>query len=208
VSVSISFLFVVIDGSALVKSKVKERVDNSKLPTSLKDAVANRAGHVASKRIKPSKIAQNIGTKLCERTPQKMAEMGVTVAMEQVFREGPLVVLQLQVQHVDARAIEKVRRQEAADLTQSDTSSEATVASALLEWCLRIIGSDNQKKLESEFLPEKVQAKLESKILEIMTERFERKGLEVDVEIVREERQAKYFFRKLKEMREPGEGST
>lgn len=65
---------------------------------------------------------------------KKMAEMGLTIAMEEVFREGSFVVVQLQVQHVDATAIERGQREETADLTQSDgnTDSHTTFAGALL----------------------------------------------------------------------------
>lgn len=145
-------------------------------------------------------MAKKIGSKLCERMPQRMADMGLTVEMEQVFREGSFVVIQLQVQHVDVRAVERALREEKSDL---HSASERTVSSPLLlERCLKMIGSDNQKALEDEFLPGKVQSKLETKILQVMKEKFERKGLVVDVEILTEARQGRFFYRKLREVRQ------
>jgi hypothetical protein len=177
----------------------------------MKDSIAQRAGQVMSKRIKPSTLAQKIGGKLCERMPPKMADMGLTVAMEEVFREGPFVVMQLQVQHVDTLAVEKAQRLENADLTQSDldtTTNEATLASALLEWCLKLIGTDKKKQLEEDFLPEKVQSKLATKILEVMTEKFDRQGLVIYIEILKEEQQARFFYRQLREVRGLTEAGT
>mmetsp|Transcript_29074 Transcript_29074/g.54635 ORF Transcript_29074/g.54635 Transcript_29074/m.54635 type:complete len:222 (-) Transcript_29074:176-841(-) len=193
----------VINGTEAVKAKVKEKIQRSKLPKSLKKGVGKRAGVVASKRVKPSRIAEKMGTKLCEKMPREMAERGLMVEMEEVFREANYLVIQLQVQHVDAKALERAQRVEYADLTMDDDAvNESTFTSELLAWCLKMIGGDNQKRLEETFLPEKVQAKMETKILETMTDKFEKKGIEADVAILREENQARYFYQKLKDVRQ------
>jgi hypothetical protein len=187
------------DESKAFKAIRGEGVENANLPFSLEDSIAQGASHVMSKRIKLSKLAQKIGTKLCESMPRKMAEMGLTVEMEEVFREGNFVVMQLQVQHVDTRAVEKALGRENIDLTKIDL--DTTLAGTLLEWCTELIGNDKMKQVENDFLPEMVQSKLTTKILEVMTEKFERKGLIIDVEILKEEQQARFFYRQLKELR-------
>ena len=192
-----------IDGSTAVKEKVKKRVGNSKLPPQLRESFGNGAAHVASKRSTPDKVAERLGPQLCEKTTQRLAEMGVTIEMEECFREGPFVVLQLQVLRVDARTIQRAQVQGNLE----DVSGDTAASNKLFEWCLDIIGSDNQKKLEEEYLPDKVQSKIESKILNVMKEKLERKGVVANVDIVREEKQARYFFEKLKEIGK-GTGET
>jgi hypothetical protein len=109
---------------------------------------------VASKRITPSKVASQLGGKLIKKIPKKMKEKGLTVEMEQVFCEGPYVVLALQVQHVDMVAAEKAMREDktlTSDIEEEDEASN-TVAGTLLQWSLYLMGSTNQKKLEEGFI--------------------------------------------------------
>ena len=190
--------YLVIDGTTAVKTSVKKRVDNTKLPPSIKESFGNGAAHVASMRTTPDKIAERLGGQLCEKTTRKLAEMGVTIEMEECFREGTYVVLQLQVIRVDARTIQRAQVQ---GKLEKGTSETTTASGAMLDWCLTIIGTENQKKLEEEYLPDKVEAKLQSKILAIMKDKLEKKGIIANIEIVKEEKQARYFYEKLKEIR-------
>jgi hypothetical protein len=151
-----------------VKTSVKKRVDNTKLPPSLKESFGNGAAHVASRRSTPNRIAERLGVQLCEKTTRKLAEMGVTIEMEECFREGPYVVLQLQVLRVDARTIQRAQVRG----TLEKDKGEITTSCIMFEWCLTIIGSDNQKKLEEDYLPDKVQAKLQANILSILKEKL------------------------------------
>jgi hypothetical protein len=163
---------------------------------------------VASKRIKPSKVAIQLGGKLVKKMPKKMKEKGLTVEMEQVFCEGPYVVLQLQVQHVDMVAAEKAMREDKTktatplddDIEQEDQASN-TVAGTLIQWSLYLMGSTNQKKLEEGFLATQVQAKLETAMAEMMNEKLQEKQIIADCDIVKEEKQARYFYAKLQEVR-------
>ena len=125
----------------------------------------------------------------------------MTVEMEEVFREGPYVVLQLQVQHVDTIIVEKVQREENLDLAQDDDAQSSSVAGALLEWSMWLIGQNNQQQLEENFLPQKVQDQLQKKMMAMMTEKFEQKQLKADVEIVKEEKQARFFYSRLQSVR-------
>jgi hypothetical protein len=189
------------DASKVIKAKVSARVNDSKLPKPVKGIVAGRAAKVASKLMKPPKIAEKMGKKICKKIPKKMKEKGLTVEMEEVFREGPYVVLQLQVQHVDTIAVEKAQREENVDLGQDDDAQSSSVAGALLDWSMWLIGQNNQKKLEGGFLPQKVQAKLQTKMMAMMADKFEEKQLKADVEIMKEEKQARFFYSRLKAVR-------
>ena len=74
-------------------------------------------------------------------------------------------------------------------------------STAILEWCYKLIGTNDQRKLEEEYLPEKVQLKLETKLLELLTEKFERNNLsKADIMIHREDRQARFFYQTLKRL--------
>jgi hypothetical protein len=176
-------------------------VEKSIIPEPMKKTVAKKAANAASVMVRPSDIAKGMGKKMCKKMPAKMKEKGLTVVMEEVYREGPYIVLELQVQHVDTVAIENSQREENADLTQDDDANSSSVAGALLEWSLKLIGRGNQQKLEGDFLPKKVQDKLQTEMMNMMAEKFEEKRLEADVEIIKEEKQARFFYSKLREVR-------
>ena len=199
----ILFCGVVHDASEAVKAKVTEKVELSKLPKIFKGIAIKRAGEIVSKRITPSKVAEKMGTKLCEKVPEKMKEKGLTVELEEVFREGPFIVLQLQVQHVDVVMLEKVRAEENASVLDEEDEDAATktVAGTLIEWSLKLIGANNQKMIEESFLPAKVQAKLEKALGTMMGEKLEEKQIKADINVVKEEMQARFFFAQLKEVR-------
>ena len=77
-----------------IRMQVKQKDEKPKHPKSKKRL-----------KLKSTTIAEKMSTKLCTTMPTKLAEIGCTVQMEEVFREGPYVVIQIQVQRVDARAI-------------------------------------------------------------------------------------------------------
>lgn len=140
------------DASEAIKAKVSVKVSDSKLPQPVTESVSGRVGTAGSKVVAPSKIAGRMGQKMCEKIPKKMKEKGLTVEMEEVFCEGPYVVIQLQVQHVDTIAVEKAQREENVNVRQDQSSS---VAGSLLEWSMWLMGQSNQQKLEGGFLAKK-----------------------------------------------------
>ena len=158
---------------------------------------------------------------MTKKIPQKMKAKGVTVDMKEVFREGPYVVLQLQVIHVDMVAVERSMQESeetsaapssAVDGDSSDddasTASSAsanTVAGALLQWTYTLIGAKNQARLESQFLPPKVQAKLETGMAEMLSSTFAEKKLHAEIRVMKEANQARFFYNKLKQVREEEE---
>lgn len=83
------------DGSAAVKAKVERGL--SKLPRPIKNQAALRASELTT----PGMIAQYLSNRMIAKLPRKMKKKGLTVKVEQLFREGPYVVLELDVLHVD-----------------------------------------------------------------------------------------------------------
>ena len=63
------------------------------------------------------------------------------------------------------------------------------------------MGQDNQRKLEEDFLPAKVQAKLGDKMMATMEEKFEDMHLKAECQIIKEENQARYFYSKIRDIR-------
>ena len=177
-------------------------MEKSNLPKHIRGIAVKHAGEIASKRVTPSKVAEKMGAKLCKILPKKMKEKGLTVRLEEVFREGPFVVLQLQVQHVDLVTMEKVRNEEISRSSEEDEEAASNnFAGTLIDWSLKLIGTTNQKKLEESFLPAKVQAKLETSLTTMMGEKFKEKQIQADIKIVKEKRQARYFYEQLREVR-------
>jgi hypothetical protein len=186
------------DCSQAVHNKVKQKVGD-KLP----EPLAEGAAKIASKKVKPSKVAQKMGPKLCQKIPKKMATKGIDVVMEQVFVEKQYLVLQIQVQHVDAVLLEQAQREENADLTCNDSdNTERGIIAMLLEWGLYLMGAQYQHTLQTQVLPPKIMNVMKFKIKEIMDQKFNQKGLEADVMILQETEQARYFFGQLKELRQ------
>lgn len=70
-------------------------------PKFLQKRVANRIASVASKVVKPAKIAEVLGTKLVKILPYALKEKGLTLAVELVFIEKAYIVWEMQLQHVD-----------------------------------------------------------------------------------------------------------
>jgi hypothetical protein len=83
-------MFKVIDGSEAVKAKVSKKVEKSNLPTPLKKLAAIHAPQAASDFASPEIMAKMMGKKLCDKLPKKMWEKGLTVEMEEIFRQGEI----------------------------------------------------------------------------------------------------------------------
>lgn len=187
------------DASEAIKAKVKAKVEDSKLPKQIKGAVANTAGKLASKKVKPSMMAGKMAKKLENKLPPEMKKKGLTVSLESVFEEANYFVLELNVLHVDSVAIEKNMREASADVTKDD--DQTSLVGTMLQWSLSLMGQDNQRKLEEDFLPAKVQAKLGEQMMAVMEEKFEDMKLKAEVQILKEEKQARYFYSKIRGIR-------
>jgi hypothetical protein len=92
---------VIIDASEAIKDKVRTTVEDSRLPKRLRRVVTATATGIAGTVLTLHKIAKKVSKKICHTLPEKMFLRGITAVVEEVFREGPYVVFQLEVQRVD-----------------------------------------------------------------------------------------------------------
>ncbi|KAL3910041.1 MAG: hypothetical protein SGILL_007847, partial [Bacillariaceae sp.] len=81
-----------------VKERVTKKLEKAVI---VPNAVINQAAQRASGMTSPSYVAQALSQTLCKKLPEKLQKNGVTVKMEEVYRENNFVVLQLHVIHVD-----------------------------------------------------------------------------------------------------------
>ena len=92
---------VVIDASEAIKDRVRTRVDHLRVPRRFRRVVTAAATGIAGNVFTLHKIAKKVSKKICQKLPEKMFVRGITAVIEEVFREGPYVVFQLEVQRVD-----------------------------------------------------------------------------------------------------------
>jgi hypothetical protein len=221
---------VVHDASGAIRNKVRARVDGSRLPKRVKNAVAATATNVVGTVVTPALIAKKMGKKLCQKMPEKMLLRGITTFVEEVFREGPYVVFQLQVQHVDLATLtqsklggtpsededddDKSQKKKNDDHKRSEVVDVTPAAQPqdvkhwfmqLLELFLQIIGVSYQRTIEEDVFPDLVHRKLESAMGEILAEKMEEKFLDAESNVCSAANQARYFFDKLKEIRKGDE---
>jgi hypothetical protein len=186
---------VVLDGTLGVKQKLKESIDKTNMPKPIKDAAKKIGAKAASKLATPSAIAIKMSQELPRRMPMEMAEKGMIVEAETVFQEGPYLVVQLQVQRIDSVLLAEVKALE-------NKETDWTWLIRLLMWVLTLLGARNQRSLEEEFLPRVVQSKMEPLMTEMLKVKLEEEMLmEADTMVLGEDKQARYFFRTLKDIR-------
>jgi hypothetical protein len=89
------------DASMAVKEKITKRLGI--LPKPMQSQAAQAANFFASRK----KIVQALGQKLCIEIPQSFMKKGVTVEMQEIFREGAFIVFQLQVVHVSTKTLDQ-----------------------------------------------------------------------------------------------------
>jgi hypothetical protein len=97
------------------------------IPNAVKNQAAQQAGHLTS----PKYVTHALSQVLCKKVPENLQKQGVTVQMEEVFREHTYVVLQLRIKHVNP-------------LTMMSSAWTETG----LSWLLDSIGASNRKKME------------------------------------------------------------
>jgi hypothetical protein len=183
---------------------------------------------VATNVVTPAVIAKKMGQKLCQKMPEKMLLKGITTFVEEIFREGPYVVFQLQVQHVNIATLtqsklagisseeddkkSKEKKDDDHICAKKGETVDATLQPAQpqdvkhwfmhwLELFLQLIGVIHQRTIEEDVLPDLIQRKLESAMGEIMAEKMGEKFLDAESKVCSASNQARYFFDKLKEVR-------
>lgn len=177
------------DASEAVKDELAAKVKKSRIPYQLLEPMTNRAASL----IRFSTVVVKMGKRLCEEIPVKMRKKGIQVHVENVFTEANYLVLELQVQHVDAVVMSEVR---------SNQSNDDNAGTLFFKGMFSVIGVKNRDSLERELLPAILQRKVSVSIREMMREKLTEKKMTADVEIRQEERQARYFFQTLRLLRE------
>lgn len=178
------------DATEAVEQKVKQKLKSKGVRW-----VASRAAKAASGIASPPMIASMLGEKLPQKMMDLMEEKGITVEVEENFREGPYVVFSVQVVKVDAVVL--------ANSKKSKNEDEGAGFFQMSSWVgvgLGIIGSNNQQWVEEGYLPKVVQKKLERAMGEILSEKLEKKKMVAETYVLGEAKQARYFFAKYREI--------
>ena len=116
--------------------------------------------------------------------------------------KGPYLVVQLQVQRIDPLMLAEVKALEHQEQKYMWLVS-------LLTWLLSIVGAKNQKSLEEEFLPRVVQRKLEPVMNQMLKVKMEEEmKMDAETMVLGEDKQARFFYDKLKEIRSKSKKGT
>lgn len=179
------------DATEAVEEKVKQKLKQS---GGWRKLVATRAAKAASGIASPQYCASLLAEKLPQKMIDLMEEKGITVAVDEVFREGPYVVISVQVVKVDAVVL-------ATRKSKDDTADESFFQiSSLINVGLGMIGSNNQQWVEEGYLPKIVQKKLKTAMGEILAEKLEKQKMIAETYVLGEAKQARYFFAKYREI--------
>lgn len=207
----------VLDATHAVKLRVGNKISQSSLPKPLKELAKRTAPKIASEWTSPKVVAQKLSKKLCEKLPQKMNERGMNVKVEEVFREGPYVVLQLQVQHVNLlELIKSIQNNEDEDdgnliddddddagttgkstTKRSDTTCSdliKTIISVVCSWFFWLIGIEGQFALESYYFPRMIQSKMDRLVAAVLEEKLSDQKMDAVAQVLPESKQARYFY--------------
>lgn len=111
-------------------------------------------------------------------------------------------MIQLQVQKINSVMMAEVKALENKEQNLSWLVN-------FLTWLLQLIGAKNQKSLEEEFLPKVVQKQMEPMMNEMLKVKLEEE-MKMDAEsmVLGEDKQARYFYNKLKEIRAASKKGT
>lgn len=183
------------DVTEAVEERVKQRLNKSFMAV-----VANRAARAASGIASPPMVASMLGEKIPQKMIEKMEEKGITMTMEEVFREGPYVVFQIQVIKVNAVLLANSKKSKAKEDLAESSSGGFFEMGSFVGFGLGLIGSNNQQWVEEGYLPKLVQKKLESAMGEVLADKLERKKMLVDTFVLGEAKQARFFFAKYREI--------
>ncbi|KAG7342030.1 hypothetical protein IV203_007122 [Nitzschia inconspicua] len=172
---------IIHDVTEAVKARVSKKLERAvMIPNAVKAQAATRAGHMTS----PKYVAQALAQSLCKKIPENMQKQGVTVELEEAFREHTFVVLQLKIKHVNPLTI----------MTSAWTEYG-------LSWILESIGPSNRRFVEDCYLPNMVTSLLAATVPKMLAEKMSDKKIDAETKVLRAAEQALYFYEKLNELR-------
>lgn len=113
--------------------------------------------------------------------------------------------MQLQLQKLDTQMM--------ADIEAEKRAQQGNVFFVLLislfTWLLALLGVDYQKSLEETVLPVFVQKKMEPMLQEMLIVKMEAEmKVDAEINVVGDDKQARYFFTKLKDVRAAAKKGT
>lgn len=195
---SVLYINVVIeDASEAIKQGVADKFAQKDLPEGLKKRLGKHIGKIAANMAPASAIVDKMAPKMVADMPVKMKPNGLTVHAEEVFREGPMFVLMMQVQHVDAAVMI-----EAQQMAEEDREEKESMAVRCVQWLLNLVGVKLADTVQTNHLPKLIQAKMQPNMGEMMKKEMTEKNMKASIEVLPEAQQARFFYALLCQVRE------
>lgn len=176
----------ILNKDEVIENQVKQKVSNR--------LVAGFVGSVLKNMISDAKFAEKIGTKITELVPIKLADFGITSAVEVAYQKGAFVCIKIDILTADARKIIEKK----GGKVQLDKFNRFMSMIGI-----RQLGETIDNSLAT-IVGEKMQANLPASLKERMQEKA---GLDVKVVALGEAKQADFLLRTLKELREQEEAA-
>ncbi|KAI2509625.1 hypothetical protein MHU86_4745 [Fragilaria crotonensis] len=136
--------------------------------------------------------------KMVATMPVKMRKKGLTVHAEEVFRDGPYFVIMMQVQHVDAAVMIEAKQLAQKDELPNDESWTVR----FVKWLLSILGMNIVDSVQTDYLPAFIQSMMQPHMGEQMQAELADKKMMASVEVLSEEKQARFFYVLLQQVRD------
>ena len=196
---SVLYVNVVIeDASEAIKAGVSEKLEESNLPPALTRRLAKYAGRLAADRVSASQIVDTMAPRMVKTMPEKLRKKGLTIHAEEAFRDGPYFVIMMQVQHVDAAVmIEAKQFAHEHELTDDESCTVKFV-----KWLLSVLGVHFVDRVQTDYLPALIQSQMQPIMVEKVQAELAEKKMKASVEVLSEEKQARFFYVILQQVRE------
>lgn len=179
-----------------VKAKVFD-VAHKLMSTGMKQSIANTASHAVAIDFDYSeRLTAEVSATICQEISAILRLKGITGLVRPAHIQGPYLVLELQVQHVDTNVFDMYGEDTATSSNNSNASASSPSASAVL---LRTLGQMTPL-VEQDFLPHMVQSHLFHSLQSTLQKELSENLLVTDTIIVPEQYQARYFYSYAQEL--------
>lgn len=193
---------VVMDAADAIDQQLQREFKD--IPKPLHDVAAGLAAAWAT----PDRVAEALTTELPKHLVAKMTSKGLTAVAETAFWEGPYVVVEVQIHSVSPAAMVEAQSKDFYD-EFGDLEEEAHMSQALalrIKHCIQTFLSwfkiGTQKSLEDDYLPKLIESKMESIMDEAVAGKLKRRGLHAVSKVLIQEKQARYFYDTLRQVRQ------
>lgn len=188
--------------SEAIKEGVSTKIQELKrLAPPLKQRLAKHVSRIAADKVSAKVVVDRLAPKLVADIPVKMKKKGLTVHVEEVFRDGPYFVLMLQVQHVDAAVMVEAKElaKKKGEVQVEDEASSCSLRA--VKWLLQLMGVTLADTVQTEYLPDLIQSKIQPHLAEQMVAEMADKKMHASVEVVPEAKQSRFFYALLHQVR-------